>query len=73
MQPSQLLSCRRAEDLGGDLWSTLNKVQENLCGGGLRRFSATGRLTRTRRLTSIREDVRVNGQLWDLAMEVLAG
>jgi hypothetical protein len=72
MQPSQLLSCRRTEDLGGDLWSTLNKVQENLCGGGLRRFSATGRLTRTRRLTSIKEDVRVNGQLWDLAIEVLA-
>jgi hypothetical protein len=72
MQPSQLLSCRRTEDLGDDLWSTLNKVQENLCGGGLRRFSATGRLTRTRRLTSIKEDVKVNGQLWDLAMEVLA-
>lgn len=72
MQPGQLLSCRRTEDLGGDLWSCLNKVQENLCGGGLRRLSAKGRLTRTRRLTSIREDVRVNGQLWDLAMEVLA-
>ena len=72
MQPAQLLSCRRTEDVGGDLWSCLNKVQENLCGGGLRRLSAKGRLTRTRRLTSIREDVRVNGQLWDLAMEVLA-
>ena len=35
-------------------------------------LSATGRLTRTRRLTSIKEDVGVNGQLWDLAMEVLA-
>jgi hypothetical protein len=71
MQPSQLLSCRRSEDLGGDLWSCLNRVQENLCGGGLRRLSVTGRLTRTRKLTSISEDVRVNGQLWDLAMEVL--
>jgi hypothetical protein len=72
MQPSQLLSCRRTEDLRNDLWSTLNKVQENLLGGGLRRWSSTGRLTRTRRITSIREDVRVNGLLWDLAMEILA-
>ena len=40
--------------------------------GGLSRRSASGRLTRTRRITSIREDVRLNGRLWDLAAEVLA-
>src|ERR1700722_12218424 len=28
MQASQLLNCRRTEDVGDDLWSTLNKVQE---------------------------------------------
>jgi hypothetical protein len=27
MQPSQLLTCRRIEDEGEDLWSTLNRVQ----------------------------------------------
>jgi hypothetical protein len=72
IQPSQLLTCRRTEDLGDDLWSALNKVQENLLGGGLHRWSACGRLTRTRRITSIREGVRLNSQLWDLAAEVLA-
>jgi hypothetical protein len=41
-------------------------------GGGLSRRAASGRLTRTRRITSIREDVRLNGRLWDLAAEVLA-
>jgi hypothetical protein len=54
------------------LWSTLNKVQENLLRGGMSRRSVNGRLTRTRRITSIREDVRLNGRLWDLAAEVLA-
>jgi hypothetical protein len=54
------------------LWSTLNKVQENLLRGGLTRRSATGRLTRTRRITAIREDVRLNSGLWDLARETLA-
>jgi hypothetical protein len=72
MQPSQLLTCRRVEDGSDDLWSVLNRVQENLLGGGLSRRSVRGRLTRTRRITSIREDVRLNGRLWDLAVEVLA-
>ena len=72
MQPSQLLRCRRAADIGDDLWSTFNRVQENLLGGGMLRRSVTGRLTRTRRITSIREDVRLNGRLWDLAEEILA-
>jgi hypothetical protein len=72
MQPSQLLNCRRVEDLGDDLWTILNRVQEGLLRGGLSRRSPNGRLTRTRRISSIKEDVRVNGRLWDLAAEVLA-
>jgi hypothetical protein len=72
MQSSQLLTCRREEDDGADLWRVYNRVQENLLRGGLSRRSATGRLTRTRRITSIREDVRINGALWDAATELLA-
>ena len=72
MRPSQLLTCRRIQDTGDDLWSVFNRVQENLLVGGLSRWAASGRLTRTRRITSIREDVRVNGRLWDLATEALA-
>jgi hypothetical protein len=72
MPASQLLQCRRQEDTGDDLYSTLNKVQENLLRGGLTRRSASGRLVRTRRISSIKEDVRINSGLWDLAAEVLA-
>lgn len=72
MQPSQLLGCRRAEDAPDTLWTVFNRVQENLLGGGLVRRTPTGRLSRTRRITSIREDVRLNGRLWRLAEEVLA-
>lgn len=71
MQPSQLLGCRRAEDASDNLWTVFNRVQESLLGGGLVRRTPTGRLSRTRRITSIREDVRLNGRLWDLAEEVL--
>jgi hypothetical protein len=70
--PSQLLTIRRPEDLGDDLYTLLNRTQENLMRGGLTRRSESGRLTRTRRVTSLRHDVRINSQLWDLAREVLA-
>jgi hypothetical protein len=36
------------------------------------RRAPSGRLTRTRRVTSIRRDVALNSQLWDLATGVLA-
>ncbi|MDY0067744.1 MAG: DUF932 domain-containing protein [Steroidobacteraceae bacterium] len=71
MPPSALLNARRIEDMGDSLWAVLNRVQENLLRGGLSRRSATGRLTRTRRIRSIREDVRLNGGLWNLAAQVL--
>jgi len=71
MTGSRLLTCRRTEDGGDDLWSTLNRVQENLLRGGLSRQTAKGRLVRMRGITSIRQDVRINSGLWDLAAEVL--
>lgn len=72
MQPSALLTVRRAEDIGEDLWRVFNRVHENLLRGGLSRRSASGRLTRTRRVHSIREDLRLNSRLWELAGDVLA-
>ena len=60
MQPSQLLNCRRIEDTGDDLWTILNRCQEALLRGGLSRRAASGRLSRTRRITSIKEEVRLN-------------
>ena len=71
VNPAQLLTCRRAEDAGDDLWTTLNRVQENLLRGGIGRRTASGRLIRTRRIRSIREDVRINSGLWDLASGLL--
>ena len=72
MEAPQLLTCRRTEDLGSSLWVVLNKVEENLVGGGLSRRSVSGRITRSRRITSIREDVRIHSGLWDLAAGALA-
>jgi hypothetical protein len=67
MEPSQLLVPRRPEDVGNDLWRTFNVIQENVLRGGLVRRSASNRLTRSRRITAIREDMRLNSALWEMA------
>jgi hypothetical protein len=63
---AQVLSSRRVADSGQDLWSTLNRVQENLTKGGLAGRSRSGRRTRTRAIRSVTEDVRLNRALWRL-------
>lgn len=68
MRPSELLVPQRPEDVGNDLWRVYNVIQGRLLRGGLLRRSATNRVTRTRKITSIREDLRLNSALWDLAM-----
>jgi len=68
MEPSQLLVPRRAQDVGNDLWRTFNVVQENVLRGGLVRRSASNRLTRTRAIRAVQEDVRLNSALWEMAI-----
>jgi Domain of unknown function (DUF932) len=72
MHPAQLLEVRRPEDAGVDLWRTYNVIQENVLKGGLTRRSASNRQARTRRITAIREDVRLNTALWDMATALTA-
>lgn len=65
---AQLLQPHRTEDNGGDLWSRLNVVQENLLRGGQKGYASTSRRrVRTRAVTSVSEDVRLNKALWRLA------
>lgn len=63
----QLLQSRRFEDRPDDLWTTFNRVQENLTRGGLPGTATSGRRTRTRAVQGIDQDVRLNRALWKLA------
>jgi hypothetical protein len=76
IRPEQLLEPRRKDDNGNDLWKTFNRVQENAIRGGL---SATWtdsdgrrRVTTTREVRSIDNDVRLNRALWRLTEEMAA-
>lgn len=62
----QALAIRRTADTPNDLWTTFNRVQENLVRGGAR-FTRNGRRDRTRAVTGIDQNVKLNRALWQLA------
>jgi hypothetical protein len=64
---AQILEPRRYDDERSDLWSTFNRVQENLVKGGLTSRSARGRVQHTRPVQGIDQNVRLNRALWLLA------
>lgn len=66
----QLLRARRTEDNRPDLWTTFQRVQENVIKGGVRGRSATGRRMSTRGVTGIDQDLRLNRAMWVLAEEM---
>lgn len=71
--PDQVLLPRRYEDKNKeDLWTTFNRIQENLLKGGVRGKTATGKRTTTREVTSIDTNVKLNRALWILS-ERMAG
>jgi hypothetical protein len=73
VQPRRLLEARRPADVGDDLWRVFNTVQENLIRGGVTSRAASGRLGRTRGIRAIKEDVRINSQLWQAAVSRVGG
>jgi len=72
--PDQINRARRTDDRAPDLWTTLNRVQENVIRGGLQGVTrdANGRAQhrRTRAVQGIDQDVRLNRALWTLAEEM---
>lgn len=73
----QLTRARRSSDTGRDLWSTFNRIQENVTRGGLRSV-ITGRDGVPRRATAravraIGDNVNINRALWDNVLELTAG
>ena len=62
-----VLQPRRWEDRKGDLWTTFNRIQENLVRGGVSGRGATGRRMTTREVAGVNENVKLNRALWSLA------
>lgn len=68
---SQILSARRRQDESGDLWTTYQRIQENLIKGGLSGRTAKGKRAHTRAINGIDGDVKLNRALWVMAESLL--
>lgn len=71
IEASALLTPKRREDTGNDLWSTLNVIQENVIRGGQkdwRKRKANGkRFAKTRAVKGIDQDQKLNKALFRIA------
>jgi hypothetical protein len=65
--PDSVLRAKRWEDRKPDLWTTFNRIQENMVRGGVRGHTTTGKRTTTREVGGVNENVRLNKSLWTLA------
>jgi hypothetical protein len=63
----RVLQANRYEDVQSDLWTTFNRVQENIIKGGVLGKTATGRRMHTRGVQGVNENVKLNRALWSLA------
>lgn len=76
IQPAALLAPRRFADTGSDLWSVANRVQENVIKGGLHGIARNdedhrrSRRVRTRAVTGVDQDVKLNKAIWALAQKM---
>ena len=67
---AQILAPRRFDDRRDDMWTTFNRVQENMMKGGLHGRNSAGRRTTTRPVNGIDQSVKLNRALWVLAEEM---
>ncbi len=70
--PSQLLAARRPEDDTPTLWTTYQRVQENLLKGGQKSVRRAERRTTTRAVKSVDGNVKLNQALWLLTERMAA-
>lgn len=66
MNPNDILAARRFDDRKSDLWTTFNRVQENVIRGEIAHKNKDGKSRRTRPVKSIDRNVDLNRALWSL-------
>lgn len=69
-EPEALLVTRRSEDEARDLWTSFNRVQENMTAGGITGRTAANRRIVSRPIAAIDNSVKINRALWVLAEEM---
>lgn len=71
VEPRQMLATHRLAEREHNLWNTLNVVQEKVIHGGVTQTrTADGSFKRSRGVSSITENIKLNKALWVLAEEM---
>jgi hypothetical protein len=65
---ADLVSATRPEDEGDDLWSIFNVIQEKIISGDFN-YVAGNKSRKARKIKNFNQDIKVNQQLFDLALE----
>lgn len=68
----QLLGVRRPEDEGNTLWKVFNRVQESIIRGGGSFVDSTGKLRKMKPIKNFAQDMKLNGEIWEVASEYAA-
>jgi hypothetical protein len=68
---SELLEPTRKEDSGNDIWSVFNVIQEKLI-HGMFEYKAGAKVRKARKIKNFKQDLKVNEQLFGLALEYVA-
>jgi hypothetical protein len=58
----------RDEDMGNDLWSIFNVVQEKMIDGGFN-YTVGNKIRKAREIKNFRQDIKVNEKLFSLALD----
>ena len=64
----ELLNPTRDEDMGNDLWSVFNVVQEKIIDGDFE-YIAGKKVRKARQIKNFKQDQKINKELFDLALE----
>jgi hypothetical protein len=65
---NQLLTPTREEDMGNNVWSVFNIIQEKIIDGDFT-YIAGSKLRKARQIKNFKQDQRINKDLFDLALE----
>lgn len=65
--PTRLLQPHRWADKGNDLWTSFNRIQENVIKGGTHLGYKKGRRQTARGVTGVDQDLKLNKALWAMA------
>lgn len=71
-QVSEVLAAERTEDEGVGMWEVFNRVQEKLINGDFTYINNKGKIRKARKIKNFQQDIKLNQQLFDLALQYTA-